>query len=155
MPAQNNYNIPDESIQPDAVGILSDSIAFAPIPQEEEKPFKISFEYYKDKKCGISNIVNKSHATKALNWLKEVGKCRDEEGIKSIPSKPTDDSQVYNANNYSFLFSGLPEEFSEGVREYKLSKDEGRIFYCVDAANKIVYCLLIHHAHLETDKNRR
>ena len=155
MPAQNNYNIPDESIQPDAVGTLSDSVAFAPIQQEDKKPFKISFEYYKGKKCGISDIKEKSHAIKALRWLKEAGHCCEEEGIKSIALKPTDDRPVTNDNSYSFLFNGLPEEFSEGVREYKLSKDEGRLFYCIDAANKIVYCLLIHHAHLETDKNRR
>jgi len=155
MSAQNSYEIPDISVQSDVSGVVSDSVAFAPVVEEDKNPFKISFEYYKEKKCGISNISNKSHATKALTWLKEVGKCHDEEGIKSIPSKPTDDSPVYNSNNYSFLFSGLPEEFSEGVREYKLSKDEGRLFYCVDVANKVVYCLLIHHAHLETDKNRR
>lgn len=155
MPEQNNYSIPDFSVQPVINEGISDSVAFAPITEENKKPFKISFEYYKDGKCGINNIENKAQSVKALKWLKEAGQCFEEEGIKSIAKKPTDDKAIRNDNCYSFLFRGLPEEFSEGVREYKLSNDKGRLFYCVDAANKTVYCLLIHHAHLETDKNRR
>ncbi len=156
MPENNAFSVPEinENIQR-ADNCLSEDIAFATSETLPKEFFKVSFEHYKDKECGIKNLAEKTHATKALQWLRGVGLCSDEEGIKSLAKKPDDDKPLYNSDNYSFLFSKLPEEFSAGVREYKLSSKLGRIFYCVDAAQRLVHCLLIHHAHFETDKNRR
>lgn len=154
MPDRCNFNIPD--VQPPLGGEdrLTDAIVLGAAAEESHERFNVSFDYYIDKRCGIKDLENKSHAIKALTWIKHVCQCSDEEGIKSFGGADAD-TPIANANTYSFLFSKIPEDFSDGVREYKLSRGAGRIFYCVDAAKKLVYCILIHQAHLETDKIKR
>ena len=81
------------------------------------------------------------------------GNCSDEEEIRAIANNLDGDKEIHDNGDYSFVFNGLPEQMTQ-IREYKLSQKKGRIFYCVDAAKKLVYCVLIKNSHIETDKVR-
>jgi len=147
--AINKGLIPD--IQPQSGDFLSPDIVFSAKANENTGQYRISFEYYLEKYCEIDFLQEKAYCKKALQWLKQVGQCSDEDGIRSIAKQASDDAPVYNNNHYSFLFKKLPS-YVETIREYKLSNKEGRLFYYIDPALKIVYCILIKNAHIETDK---
>jgi len=152
MPEQNKPFIPDIDEQPQSEGLAA--VAIHEVEEQDVRNYRISFEHYIEKDCEIKFLEETSQCKKALEWLKQAGKCSDEDGIKSIAKNLSDDAPVYNDNWYGFLFKKLPEDV-ETIREYKLSNKKGRLFYYTDPAIKMVYCILIKNAHIETDKVKR
>ncbi len=95
--------------------------------------------------------IEKRSVLSIFDWLKNTGKASNLDEIRRFyKSKP--DAPVFNTHEYSKLFKGL----DEGVEIYEVYlRDTNRLFYYVDDATKIIYCVGIRNAHLETGKNRR
>jgi hypothetical protein len=104
------------------------------------QPYLISFEHYKWKKCEIKDISKSGTLKKALEWFRDVGAATE---IGEIPGS----YNVKNFGEYSFLFDRLDEDVE--IKEYKLDRTDGRIFFYADDAKKIIHCILIKNAHIE------
>lgn len=143
MPQNNHYKIP--TWETPVVSSLSDAVVNHSVP-EDNRLYKFSFEYYKDKECDIDNIEKSSHK-KLLTWLKTVGKGYS---LDDIIERGKGDTIDY-IGAYKKLYNGLPEGVE--LREYKLSSQE-RLFYFIDDANKIVNLVLVKKAHIDK-KTRR
>ena len=140
---RNKYKIP--SIEIPVADILSDDIVNHTVP-EDNRYYKFSFEYYKDKECDINNIEKSSHK-KILNWMKKIGKSCSVDDIIDLGKGDTIDY----LGEYKKLYNGLPEGIE--LKEYYLSEQE-RLFYFIDDADKIVNFVLIKKQHLDK-KTRR
>ena len=143
---QNKYNIPQPNVVESKVGILSGELVNHQAPKDE-RTYSVSFFNYKKKDCELQDIEGSS-AKKIIKWMREIGlSCSWDEAEFSSNIK-----SVRNENHYSYLFSGLPLDIE--IKEIVLS-GENRLFFYIDAALKVVNCILIKNCHLEAKKKKR
>lgn len=126
------------------------------IPQPEEdpeaRPLLISFEKYNGKECGLNSMDNK-RARKALQIVRDVGVHIKTEADfkKKLPRLEV--VPIENSGDYRKLYRGLSEVPDVEIKEAKVDKDKGRLFFFL--VDRIFHIISITDSHYETDKQRR
>lgn len=139
MPQINQFVIPSFESNNSTTDILSDIVVNHRVPNDN-RFYKLSFEYYKDKECDIDNVEKSSHK-KLLKWMKTVGKGTSLDDILTLGNGDTIDY----LGEYKQLYKGLPQGVE--LREYRLTFQE-RLFYFIDDAKKEINIVLIKKSHL-------
>ena len=112
----------------------------------EAKPFLISYFYYKDKECGLKNLL-KNGPRKVLQDFRNIGQSTN---ITQFKQYNIDTNPVHNNGDYSKLYYGLPPDAE--LKENAIQGAE-RFFYFI--IGRIFYLVAIKQVHLETNKVRR
>lgn len=125
----------------------------AELPQSdiepELRPFLISFQRYSDKECQVDTMDTKV-ARKALKVVRDIGiNIRNEDDFKSRLPKLTV-APVGDFGDYRALFKGLRDLPDVEMKEIKIERDKGRLFFFV--IDKIFHVVAIRDSHYETDR---
>jgi len=114
--------LPESPIPPTVVEI--------PQPEEppEAKPFLISFERYNTKECQLDGMDNKM-ARKTLQVIRDIGvNIKDESDFsKHLPKLAV--IPIANNGDYRKLYKGLTDMPDVEVKEAKIDRDKGRLFF--------------------------
>ncbi len=123
-----------------------------PIEDPESKPLLISFEKYNCKECGLDSMDNK-RARKALQIVRDVGiyvKTEDD-FKKKLPKLEV--IPIGNTGDYRKLYKGLADVPDVEIKEVKVDRDKGRLFFFL--IDRIFHVVSITDSHYETEKQRR
>ena len=128
----------------------------AELPQPEEAPegksFLISFERYNSSECELDGMDNK-RARKALQIVRDVGvNIKAEEDFKRLLPK-LDVCSINNSGDYRGLYKGLVDLPDAEIKEAKIDRDKGRLFFFV--VGRIFHVIAMRDSHYETGKQRR
>ena len=138
--------IPDSPIPPTATEL----------PQLEEapesKPLLISFERYNTKECQVNEMDSKV-ARKALKALRDIGMNirTDADFKKHLPKLEI--VPINNSGDYRGLYKGLIDLPDVEIKEAKIERKEGRLFFFL--VERIFHVIAIRNSHYETDKQKR
>jgi hypothetical protein len=144
---------------PDISEIIPDSpipatVTERPQPEEapESKPILISFERYNPKECQLDGMENKM-ARKALQVLRDIGvniKTESDFG-KCLPKLEI--APIENSGYYRGLYKGLLDLPDVEIKEAKVDRDKGRLFFFL--IERIFHVIAIRKDHYQTSKNKR
>ncbi len=142
---------------------ITDKISDNPIPitatelsqtdeAPESKPVLISFERYNDKECELDGMENKM-ARKAFQTLRDIGvNVRTEADFKyHLPKLQV--VPIENSGHYRGLYKGIMDLPDIEVKEAKIDRDKGRMFFFL--VERIFHVIAIRENHYETEKNKR
>ena len=138
--------LPDDSIPA--------RVAELPQPEEapEAKPLLISFERYNSTECELDGMDNK-RARKALQLVRDVGvNIKAEDDFKRLLPK-LEVCSIANSGDYRGLYKGLADLPDAEIKEAKIDRDKGRLFFFV--VGRVFHILAMRESHYETDKQRR
>lgn len=118
----------------------------------ESKPVLISFERYNNKECELDGMDNKM-ARKAFQTLRDIGvNVRTEADFKDhLPRLQV--IPIENGGHYRGLYKGLMDLPDVEVKEAKIDRDKGRMFFFL--VERIFHVVAVRESHYETDKNKR
>jgi formylmethanofuran:tetrahydromethanopterin formyltransferase len=109
----------------------------------EKISYFITFANYKKKLCEIGSL-EKNAPKNLLIKFKDLGNITDRKF-------PIDKLPIRNENEYSILYSNLPDGVDK-VYEHKIAGTQ-RLFYFI--VKNVVSVIAITHTHFETNKNKR
>lgn len=125
-----------------------------PQPDEapESKPVLISFERYNSKECELDGMDNKM-ARKAFQTLRDIGvNVRTEADFKDhLPKLQI--IPIENSGHYRGLYKGLMDLPDVEIKEAKIDRDKGRMFFFL--VERIFHVIAVRENHYETGKNKR
>ena len=130
------------------------NVAEVPQPEEapEARPLLISFERYNSGECQLNGMDNK-RARKALQIVRDVGvNIRTESDFKTLLPK-LEVVSVNNSGDYRKLYKGLVDLPDVEIKEAKIDRDKGRLFFFL--VNRIFHIVAIRDSHYETGKQNR
>lgn len=117
-----------------------------PQPEEapESKPILISFERYNDRECQLDGMDNKI-ARKALQVLRDIGvNIKTETDFKDhLPKLKV--VPIENHGHYKGLYKGLIDLPDVEVKEAKIDRDKGRLFFFL--IERIFHIVAIRGSH--------
>jgi|SRR3989344_1783425 len=128
----------------------------AEIPQTAEvpeaKPVLISFERYNDDECQLDGMEGKM-AKKALRVIRDVGvNIKTENDFqKHLPKLEV--VPIGDNGNYRRLYKGLADLPDVEIKEVKIDRDNGRLFFFL--IDRIFHIIAIRGSHYEIGKQRR
>ena len=128
----------------------------AEVPQAEEapetKPILISFERYNIGECQLNSMEGKM-AKKTLRIIRDVGvNIRTEADFqKHLPKLEV--VPINNSGDYRKLYRGLADLPDVEIKEAKIDRDKGRLFFFI--VDRIFHIVAMRDSHYDTDKQRR
>lgn len=126
------------------------------IPQTAEapevQPVFISFQRYNSNECELNGMDNK-RARKALQIVRDVGVTVKTEADfhKYLPKLEI--VSVQNNGAYRKLYKGLADMPDAEIKEAKIDRDKGRLFFFM--VDRIFHIIAIRNSHYETGQQRR
>ena len=137
---------PDEKLPESPIPLTAVEI---PQPEEppEAKPFLISFEKYNAKECQLDGMESKM-AKKALKTIRDIGvNIKDESDFgKYLPKLEV--VPIENSGDYRKLYKGLADMPDVEVKEAKIDRDKGRLFFFI--VGKIFHIIAMRDSHYQT-----
>ena len=140
-----------------------DELSVNPIPETateipqtaeapEAKPVLISFERYNRDECQLDGMGGKI-AKKALRVVRDVGvNIKTESDFqKHLPKLEV--VPIGNNGDYRKLYKGLADLPDVEIKEIKVDRDKGRLFFFL--IDRIFHIIAIRGSHYETSKQRR
>ncbi|MFH1170530.1 MAG: hypothetical protein V1704_03145 [Candidatus Vogelbacteria bacterium] len=118
----------------------------------EAKPLLISFERYNSGECQLNGMEGKT-ARKAFQVVRDVGvNVKTEADFKKhLPRLEI--VSIGNSGGYRKLYRGLIDLPDVEIKEAKINRDKGRLFFFL--VDRIFHIVAIRNSHYETDKQRR
>jgi|SRR3989344_360258 len=126
------------------------------IPQTAEapevQPVFISFQRYNSTECELNGMDNK-RARKALQIVRDVGVTVKTEADfhKHLPNLKI--VSIQNNGAYRKLYKGLADMPDAEIKEAKIDRDKGRLFFFM--VDRIFHIIAIKDSHYETGQQRR
>ena len=126
------------------------------IPQTAEapeaKPVLISFERYNRNECQLDGMEGKM-AKKAMRMVRDVGiHIKSESDFqKHLPKLEV--VSISDNGNYRKLYKGLTDLPDVEIKEIKIDRDKGRLFFFL--IDRIFHIIAIRDSHYEIDKQKR
>ena len=111
----------------------------------ENKPFLISFKYYRDDLCEIISLLKNGGRRGLLN-IRTIGSCYDK---PTLNGRNIDTIPVGRDGAYKVLYNSLSPDIE--ILEHKI-QSTARIFYFI--ANQYFYVRAITNNHFELNKKR-
>lgn len=144
--ARSNLFIPPQEIDT-STSLLPSSVAQVDDEAEPElKSLRITFEYYKEKLCGIEGLTEKQPLN-TVRAIKAIGiSCnKDDLSRNGVGSQI-----VHRANEYLDLYKGMDDE--SVIWEHKIKDSPARIFYELLPSEGLCRIIAITARHFETTK---
>ena len=130
-----------DSLLPSEITQVGDEV------EPESKPLKITFEYYKDKLCGVNGLKEKQPLN-VVRAIRDIGSSCNENDLllNGIGTQI-----VHRENEYLKLYKGLDEEVV--IQEHKIEDSTARIFYELLVGESLCRVIAItSDRHFETTK---
>jgi hypothetical protein len=120
--------------------------------EPELKPYRISFERYNEKECEVEQLDNKL-ARKTLEAVRNIGINVKEDSDFGAKLPKLEIKSIRDDGDYRVLFRGIRDELPDiEMREVKIEKDSGRLFFYV--IDRIFHIIAIRKNHYDTSKTR-